>query len=114
MRKFEDLKELLEKKKNEELMQEHNKASEQQTNELTNKRRRKPNQLYENDDITLFRDDFLLSKSKKRKMSKLNGGHYQNTDSDYRNQTTSTHLHNGKKSKTDKYRNNEREKDYER
>lgn len=43
---------------------------EEQANENTSKRRRKPNQLYENDDITLFRDDILISKNKKRKPTK--------------------------------------------
>ena len=51
-----------------------NRLVEEQVNENTSKRRRKPNQLYENDDITLFRDDILISKNKKRKTSKPHPG----------------------------------------
>ena len=46
------------------------KIVDEQVNENTSKRRRKPNQLYENDEITLFRDDIIISKNKKRKSIK--------------------------------------------
>lgn len=48
----------------------------------SSKRRRKPNQLYENDEITLFRDDILISRGKKRgcKPGKLSKNISEDTD----------------------------------
>lgn len=60
------------------------KLVEEQGQETTTKRRRKPNQLYENDEITLFRDDILISKNRKRKITKPT--HYHSTaNEDHRN-----------------------------
>lgn len=66
---------MLERKKYEEMAVEQkpnsglygaNDDTQQVVDSTLSKRRRKPNQLYENDEITLFRDDILISRGKRR------------------------------------------------